>query len=176
MTKAIAVTQRGNETIFMIGDYQATLEHDFVHREWTAKYFKKSQALGTSRYGDHPRLKGKADSRGWAESIIKEILGNLNSGKEFMKAVLVVAPPQDPKPKRSKPQIKTTRSRGKTPKVVTAYQVIDRLLNLVDDTCTVLVPMGKPAALKLTKVRIVDSEGETICEIPYSIFQGLLFR
>lgn len=165
MTKAIAVTQQGNETIFMIGDYQATLEHR-GRQGWHVQYFKKSKGLFSSDSKNHPVMpSGSLSNKGGAEEVVKAVLRCLDSGS----LVTTSLPIQLPKPTK-----RPSRSRGKAPKVMTAYQVIDRLLNLLDDTCTVLVPMGKPAALKLSKVRIVDSEGETLCEIPYSIFQGLL--
>jgi hypothetical protein len=160
VTKSIAVTQQGSDTIFMLGDYQANLLAPNKSKGWRAEYFKKNRLVLTSESPDHPPMLPKLKGRMSAETIVKQVISCLDSGT--------------PLPKASPDPVLMKTKRTRSPKVVTAYQVIDRLLNLLDDNCTVLVPMGKPAALKLSKVRVVDSEGETLCEVPYSIFQGLL--
>jgi hypothetical protein len=161
VTKAIAITQQGEKTVFLLGDYQAHLIPPSRTSTWRAEYFKKNRVVLMSSSDDHPPMPLKLRGRVAAETIVKKMITCLDSGTPFPRVI------PGPKPTPKKP----TRKR---PQVVGAYQVLDRLLNLVDDTCTVLVPMGKPAALMLSKVRIVDSEGEAICEIPYSIFQSLL--
>ena len=165
MTKAIATTQQGDKTIFMIGEFQATLWFDNHCKVWTAEYFKKSRSVAASSGSNHPVMPKSDLDQPRAEAIVRKVLGCMHSGHPVTKEIFPL-PAKDPK--------RPSRPRSKSPKVMTAYQVIDRLLNLADDTCTILVPMGKPAALKLSKVRVVDSEGETLCEIPYPIFEGLL--
>jgi hypothetical protein len=165
MNKAIATTQQGDKTIFMIGDFQATLWLDTHTGVWTAEYFKKNRAVVTSSNRNHPIMPNSALDQPRAEAIVRKVIGCLNSGHLVTKEIFPI-PVKSPK--------RPPRTRNKTHKVVDAYQILDRLLNLVDDSSTVLVPMGKPAALKLSKVRVVDSEGETVCEIPYPIFENLL--
>lgn len=178
MVKHIAITQQGDKTVFMLGDYQANLYPPNESRGWLAEYFKKNRTLLLSDSVDHPPMPPQKGGRARAESIVKEVLSCLDTGTPiprgrsrtpYLKKVLSflnTGTPPATRPKRS--------TRNSNSKVVTAYQVIDRLLNLADDTCTVLVPMGKPTALSTSKVRIVDSEGETICEVPYPIFKTLL--
>lgn len=166
MTKTIAVTQQKDKTLYMIGEYQATLWHDRHWGVWKAEYLRKGQPVLTSSTNDnHPIMPNSALDQPRARAIVQMVLGCLQAG---IKVTQDLVYPPAPKARRT-----TTRSRIKTPKVVTAYQVLDCLLTLVEDSCTVLVPMGKTSALKATKVRIVDSEGETLCEIPYPIFKRM---
>lgn len=165
MTKAIAATQQGDKTIYMIGEYQSTLWFDSHQRVWHAEYFKKNHSVLVSSNKNHPVMPNSFQDQPRADLIVRKVLGCLHAGTKVTPNI--VTPPA------TKP-IRAPRSRRKTPKVLTAYQVVDRLLNLVDDACTVLVPMGQPTALKAAKVRIVDSEGETLCEIPYPIFERML--
>lgn len=164
MTKAIAITQQGDKTVFLLGDYQAHLIPPTRSSNWIAEYFKKNREVFRSSSEEHPPMPSKLRGRVAAENLVKKILTCLDSGTPFPRVVPGPKPtPAKPKPKR------------KGPKVMSAFQILDRLSNLIDDdTCTVLVPMGRPSALNLSKVRIVDPEGETLCEIPYSIFQSLL--
>ena len=120
----------------------------------------------TSSSSNHPVMPRKFMDQPRAEAITKMVIGLIYSGHPVTRDAFP--------PVAKSPSVAKARPRNKTTKVVTAYQIIDRLLNLADDTCTVLVPMGTPAILKTSKVRIVDSEGGTLCEIPYPVFENLL--
>jgi hypothetical protein len=164
VTKAIAITKKGHETIFMLGDYQATFtSRSHSGNPWFAQYFKSGKELFASNSKSHPDFPTSMAGEDIAIEIVKAVLRALHSGTQVTKATL----PSEPK-KSSKRQ---SSPRNKAPRIVNAFQVVDRLLTLVDDTSTLLVPMGTD--LKSSKVRIVDSEGETLCEIPYPIFKGL---
>jgi hypothetical protein len=58
--------------------------------------------------------------------------------------------------------------------MVTPIQVIENLLKDMDDTWTIMIPSGKPAALRLSKVQICDQHGEVACEIPYQVYQHII--
>lgn len=164
MTKALTTTQQGGKILFLLGWYQASLGFDLKLKVWVAEYFNKNRQVLTSSSSNHPVMPRSLSDQSRAEEITSKVMDLLHTGKPITKDIFSPAPKARKVPTRSK----TSK------KVVTPFQVLDRLLNLVDNTGTVLVPMGTPASLKTSKVRIVDSEGETLCEIPYPIFETLL--
>jgi hypothetical protein len=165
MTKAIAVTQQGNKTIFMVGDYQATLWLDHRKVVWVAEYFKSNRKVLTSDANNHPMMPHLSVDQTLAEEIVRKVIGCLHSGLDLPKIVHL--------PKR----INKRPSRRKAPKVapiVTVRGFLEDLLELVDGDWTILTPSGKPAALRNSKVVICDQHGETVCEFPYPVYEYIL--
>lgn len=162
MNKAIAVTQQGDKTLFLIGDYQATLRLDGRRMVWVAEYFKKNRKVLASNADNHPVMPNSALDQPRAEAIVRKVIGCLHAGLELPKLVHRPTKIKRP-PRRAAPKVDPT-ARG----------ILEDLLELVDGDWTASIPVGKKMALLLTKVRICDPNGDVVCEIPYLVYEKLL--
>ena len=163
MNKAIAVTQQGDKTLFLIGDYQATLRLDGRRMVWVSEYFKKNRKVLASNADNHPVMPNSSLDQPRAEAIVRKVIGCLHAGLELPK--LVHRPMKAPKPRVRVP---------KTAPVITARGILEDLLELVDGDWTASIPVGKKMALIQSKVRICDQNGDVACEIPYPVYEKLL--
>lgn len=166
MNKAIAVTQQGNKILMLIGDYQATLWQPTEKRHgWFVEYFKGSREVLNSDSNKHPVMPDTYADRGRAQLIVERVIGSLHANLPIPKLTLPT-----PQPKKS---AKKT-SKRKVTKKVTPQHVIEDLLKGMDDNWTIMIPAGKPVALRNSKVQICDQHGEVACEIPYRVYQSLI--
>ena len=156
MTNVAISTDSLGGTNFLIGSYQATLKSDH-HGGWACTYFKHQREVLTSSSPIHPTL---PSNKSRAIQCVTDVIISLHEGRDL--------PPTTQKTKTPKPK----RSR-KARSVVTPQSVIESLLNSMDDSWTLLVPVGKPASLAKTTVRILDQNNELVCEIPFPKYQEL---
>jgi hypothetical protein len=165
MNKAIAVTQQGDKTLFLIGNHQATLRFDGRRNVWSAEYFNKSRKVLASDADTHPIMPNAPFDQPRAEAIVRKVVGCLHAGLDLPKLVHQPA------------KVTKRSSRRKPPKVapiVTVRGFLEDLLELVDGDWTILIPSGRPAALRNSKVVICDQHGETVCEFPYLVYEHIL--
>ena len=164
MTRAIAITQQGENTLFLIGSYQATLHPPSGRRGWRADYFKGSHQVFSSNSEGHPIMPVGLSDKARAQLIVEKVIGNLHAN-------LPVAQVTIPDPVSVKPTKK--QSKRKTKKISSPSEALEDLLSQVDDNWTIRIPSGKPAALRVSKVQICDSNGDVACEIPYPVYKNV---
>jgi len=164
MNKAIAITQQGNNTLFLIGDYQATLFTPSGRRGWRAEYFKKGREVLNSNSESHPVMPDTLGDKARAQLIVEKVIGCLHSDLPIPRMTV-----PNPRPKK----INKRPSKRRTPKMVTPEEVLEDLLGVVEDSWTIRIPSGKPAALRISKVQICNQNNEVVCEIPYPVYRNV---
>jgi len=165
MDKAIAVTQQGNKILMLIGEYQASLWEPTEKRHgWFVEYFKGSREVLNSDSSKHPVMPDTYADRGRAQLIVERVIGSLHANLPIPQLTFP--------PTKTKKSPKKT-SKRKVTKNVTPQQILEDLLNDMEDTWTIMIPVGKPVALRNSKVQICDQHGEVACEIPYRVYQYL---
>jgi hypothetical protein len=164
MTKAIAITQQGNKKLFLIGDYQATLWEPNGATGWFAEYFKGSRKVLNSESSKHPVMPDTYADAARAHLIVERVIGSLHANLPVPNLTFSTR-----KTKKSPKKLPKRQS----PKLVTPSEVLEDLLNHMDDSWTVRIPSGKPAALRVSKVQICDENGDVACEIPYPVYRNV---
>lgn len=163
MPKAIAITQQGDKTLFLIGDYQATLLAPSGRRGWRAEYFKGAREILNSNSESHPVMPGKPADKARAQLIVEKVIGSLHANLPIPRVTV-------PSPR---PKVTKRPAKRRPLKVITPAEALEDLLGQIDDNWTIRIPSGKPAALRISKVQICDQNGDVACEIPYPVYRNV---